>query len=189
MICNPERHEKLPLGIVLRKTPGVTRWVPFVWTVSAVLPGAAPSQWRELRREGEAVEYHAATVTLNLHRADTEAYLHELRAEVPSVYVVLRDTETDMPPLEVLLATVSPYEAQDYADSGDDLVERLPMPPALRDMVEAFVDAHHVEQPFVKRKRDKARIDLREDGIGDARIAQVADVYRAPAQARKERLQ
>ena len=182
----------MPLGIVMRKTPGVTRWVPFVWTASAVLPGAMPADWRELRREGEAIEYHAATVTLELHGAETEAYLHGLQSREPSIYVVLREIEDDVErdcPWEVLLATASPYEAQDYTDSGDDLVEKVPMPTGLRAWVEAFVDEFHEEEEFIKRKRDKKRVDLREDGIGDARIVQTADVYRSPTQARKERLQ
>ena len=180
----------MPIGVVMRKTAGVTRWVPFVWTASAILPGAVPANWRELRREGETVEYHAATVKLELHGAETEAYLHGLNSQVPSIYVVLREVEGDRDcPWEVLLATASPYEAQDYTDSGDDLVEKVPMPPGLRAWVEDFVEEFHEEEEFVKRKRDKKRVDMKEDGIGDARIAQTADVYRAPSLARKERLQ
>jgi hypothetical protein len=30
------------------------------------------------------------------------------------------------------------------------------MPAAVRDMLEAFVVEHHVEQPFFKRERDRA---------------------------------
>jgi hypothetical protein len=37
-----------------------------------------------------------------------------------------------------------------------------------------------VDDVFIKRRRDKTDIDLQEDGIGDARIRQTADVYRAP---------
>lgn len=192
MIHNPREYRTMPVGVVIRKTPGVTRWARFAWKASAVLPGAGPADWRELRREGEAVEYHAATVLVELHGAETEAYLHGLTARVPCLYVVLRKVEgagdVDCP-LEVLLATASPYEAQDYTDSGDDLVEKVPMPDGLRAWVEEFVEEFHEDEEFVKRKRDKTRVDLREDGIGDARIVQTADVYRAPAQARKERLQ
>ena len=36
-----------------------------------------------------------------------------------------------------------------------------------------------------KAARDKKRIDEKEDGKGDARIRQVADVYRAPATAKR----
>ena len=49
----------MPVGVVLRRTPGVTRWAKWAWTAVAVLPGAGPGNWRELRREGDAVEYHA----------------------------------------------------------------------------------------------------------------------------------
>ena len=190
MIHNPRMYKTLPLGVVLRKTPGVTRWAAFHWTAAGVLPGAGPSEWREMRREGDAIEYHAATLTLELHGAETEAYLHGLHAKVPSIYVVLRPSEeTSDCPLDVLLVTASPYEAQDYTDSGEEIVEKVPMPAALMAWVQEFVDEFHEEEVFIKRKRDKKRVDLKEDGIGDARIAQVSDVYRAPSSARKERLQ
>ena len=39
---------------------------------------------------------------------------------------------------------------------------------------------HALWNLLVKRSRDKRRTDLVEEGIGDARIRQVADVYRAP---------
>ncbi|UWR24403.1 DUF3305 domain-containing protein [Sulfitobacter sp. S190] len=174
----------MPLGVVLRRTPGVTRWVQHAWTASAVLPGAGDADWRELRREGEAIEYHAATCTLELHGAETEAYLHGLTAKVPSIYVIMRPAARA---LDVLLVTASPYEAQDYTDSGEEIVEKVPMPPGLVAWVRGFVEEFHEDEVFIKRRRDKKRVDLREDGIGDARIRQVADVYRAPA--RKERMQ
>jgi len=54
------------------------------------------------------------------------------------------------------------------------------MPPGLIAWVRDFVDQSHVEEKFIKRRRDRKRIDVIEDGIGDARIRQDADVYRAP---------
>ncbi len=188
MIHNPKMYWTMPLGIVLRKTPGVTRWVPWVWKAVAVLPGAGPADFREMRREGESIEYHAATLTLELHGAETEAYLHGLTAQVPSIYVVMRDGEGDCP-LDMLLATASPYEAQDYTDSGEELVEKVPMPAGLESWVRDFVEEFHEDEVFIKRRRDKKRTDLVEDGIGDARITQVADVYRSPTGRKKARLQ
>ena len=189
MIHNPKMYETIPLGVVLRRTPGVTRWVPFAWTASGILIGAADADWRELRREGDAVEYHAATVTLELHGAETEAYLHGISTQVPSVYVVMRESDHPDHPLDVLLVTASPYEAQDYTDSGEELVEKVPMPAGLIAWVRDFVEKYHQEEVFVKRKRDRKRIDEKEDGIGDGRISQLGDVYRSPSSARKERLQ
>ena len=120
----------MPLGIVVRRMPGVTRWVTYVWKAVAVLPGAAEASWKEMRREGDTVEYHAATLPLELFRTDTEAYLHGLSTKEPSIYVVMRATENDRP-FDVLLVTASPYEAQDYADTGEELVEKVPMPEGL----------------------------------------------------------
>ena len=169
----------MPLGIVIRREPGVTRWAKYVWKATDVLPGANDAGWKELRRDGETVEFHATTLTLELFRTDTEAYLHGLSAQVPAIYVVMRASE-DENPLQVLLATASPYEAQDYADTGEELVEKVPMPAGLVAWIRDFVELHHEDEVFIKRRRNKARIDLKEDGIGDARIRQASDVYRAP---------
>lgn len=169
----------MPLGVVVRRIPGVTRWVKHVYKAVAVLPGAKDAHWSELRREDDAVEYHAGTVPLELFRTDTEAYLHGLSAKTPAIYVVMRPGESDAP-LDILLATASPYEAQDYADTGEELVEKVPMPEGLAAWIRDFVELHHEDEVFIKRRRDKKRVDEKEDGIGDARIRQMADVYRAP---------
>jgi hypothetical protein len=171
----------MPLGVVLQRRPGVTRWATWSWTAVAVLPGAGRADWRELRREGEAVEYHAATCTLELHGADTEAYLQGLSAAIPSIYVVMRRTDEGENPLDVLLVTASPFEAQDYTDSGEEIVEKVPMPHGLVAWVRDFVEEFHVEEEFIKRRRDKTRVDLVQDGIGDSRIAKPADIYASPA--------
>lgn len=178
-IPGQQKSISMPLGVVVRRTPGVTRWVAHTWKATSVLPGASDANWRELRRDGETVEFHASTVSLELFRTDTEAYLHGLSAKVPSIYIVMRETETD-DTLEVVLATASPYEAQDYADTGEELVEKVPMPEGLVAWVRDYVELHHEDEVFIKRRRNKARVDLQEDGKGDARIRQTSDVYRAP---------
>lgn len=171
---------EMPLGVVVRKTPGVTRWAKWNWSAVAVLPGAAPACWLELRREGEAVEYHAATLPLTLWATDTEAYLANLSDSSPSVYVVMRDEGPEDAPLSMHLLTASPYEGQDYADNGEDIVEKVPMPEGLVAWVRDFALTYHEHETFVKRRRDRERVDLQEDGKGDARIRQASDVYRAP---------
>lgn len=177
-----DRCVVIPVGVVLRRVPGVTRWAKWSWRVVAVLPGAPEADWVELRRDGDSVEYHAATVGMELWRTDTEAYQTALNTDTPSVYVVLReDTEAEEGrELKVHLVTASPYDAQDYTDSGEEIVERVPMPPQLIAFIRDYIAQHHKEEAFVKRRRDKKRIDLVEDGKGDARISQMSDVYRAP---------
>jgi len=173
-------HIDMPLGVVVRKTPGVTRWAKWNWRAVAVLPGAGPADWVELRREGDAVEYHAATLTLTLWAADAEAYLVNLADAIPSIYVILRDEPEDAAPMHAVLVTASPYEGQDHADSGEDIVEKVPMSEGLIAWIRDFALQHYEEEVFVKRRRDRARVDLQEDGRGDPRVRQEADVFRAP---------
>ena len=164
----------------MRRTPGVTRWAKWYWRAVAVLPGAGPADWKELRREGEAAEFHAATLPLTLWAPDTEAYLVNLADHPPSVYVILRNEPDGQMPLTVALVTASPFEAQDYADSGEELVEKVAMPAGMVAWMQDFVDTHHREEGFVKRRRDRLDVDRIEDGRGDVRIRQDSDVYRAP---------
>ncbi|MEX0306855.1 MAG: DUF3305 domain-containing protein [Ruegeria sp.] len=173
-------HIEMPIGVVVRKTPGVTRWAKWNWRAVAVLPGAGPADWQELRREGEAVEYHAATLPLSLWPDETEAYMVNLSDGQPSIYLVLRDELQGNQPLNAVLVTASPFEGQDYADTGEEIVEKIPMTEGLIAWVRDFTLQHHKDEIFVKRRRDKKRIDLVEDGRGDERIRQDSDVYRAP---------
>ncbi len=178
----------VPLGVVVRRTPGVTRWAAWSWQAVGVLPGAGPADWQVLRREetprGTVTDYHAATLPLELWPPEAAAYRAMLGSRRPGIGVVMRDVPgagaaTDARP-RVVLVTASPFEAQDYLDSGDEVVELVAMPDALGALIDAFVARHHVEVPFVKRRRDRQDTDAVEDGIGDARIRQTADVYRAP---------
>lgn len=173
-------HLQMNVGVILRRTPGVTRWAKWAWQATGILPGAGPADWHELRREGDVIEYHVGTQPLTLWAAETEAYVAGLAEARPCIYAILRPRPGDRPyTLDVV--TASPFEAQDYADNGEDLVEKLPMTPALEAWVRDFVEAHHHDEAFVKRRRDRARTDLQEDGRGDPRIRQMSDVYRAPA--------
>lgn len=171
----------LPVGVVLRRTPGVTRWAKWAWKAIALLPGAGPGHWRELRREGDVVEYHAATIDLRLHRTDTEAYLTSLNGNPPCIYVVMRKPtdEPDGRP-ELLAVTASAYEAQDYTDNGEDIVEPVPIPAGLEAWIGDFVQRHHRDEVFIKRKRRPHEDERTTEGIGDPRIRQEADVYRSP---------
>lgn len=187
MIYNPKTYQRMPVGVVLRRAPGVTRWARWTWKAVAVLPGAGQADWRELRRDGDVVEYHAATPLLELHGAETEAYLHGLNARVPSLYVIMRAENGPDAPLEVVLITASPYEAQDYTDNGEDIVEKVPMPAGLLAWVRDFVEEFHEDEVFVKRRRNRERIDLKEDGIGDPRIGKPGDVYASP-RLKRERM-
>ncbi len=179
----------IPMGVVLRREPGVTRWAKWVWRAVAVLPNAGPGGFRVLREEGDVMDFHAATVPMELHRTAVESYRISLMMTPPSVFAVLNKGEDagNEHDINVHLVTADADLAQEYQDSDEVIVEPIAMPDAVIGMVRDFCKAHYVESEFKKRKRDRKRVDLVEDGIGDARIRQAADVYRSPVSQKPRR--
>lgn len=179
----------IPMGVVLRRRPGVTRWAKWAWSAVAVLPHAGPGGFRVLREDGDVTDYHAATVPMDLHHTDCDGYRTSLMMKPPSVFVVLDKGENadNEHGIAVHTVTASSDLGLDWQDSAEMIVEPVPMPDMLIGVVRDFCEAHFDDTPFVKRRRDKKRIDLVEDGIGDARIRQVSDVYRSPASIKGRR--
>jgi hypothetical protein len=150
-----ERRISMPLGVVVERRELDNRWQRFAWQPVAVIPGAPPvDEWRELARGERFVRWHAATLPLVLHRTDTEAYRANLSGKVPAVYVGLREQSGGAHEYAPFLVTASPYEAAAY---GEAIVDAVPMPDGLIAWVQAFIDRHHVDQPFEKRRRDEPR--------------------------------
>ncbi len=176
-------QQSIPVGIILRAAPSQSRWIDMTYRVIGLLPGAADADWAELRRDGEIVDYHAATLQLDLHRTDTDAYMLALDSSAPSAYVVLQGEGDSGDRPRPVTITVSPYEAQDHLDAGDEIVERVPMPPEMIEWIGDYIAQHHKQEPFYKRRRDETDLDRVEDGRGDARIRQHGDVYRSPRNA------
>jgi len=181
---------ELQIGAVVRRTPGVTQWAREIWKPVAVFAGAPDAFWKELVRDGEVVDYHAGTVQMELFRADVEGYLVSLNMAVPSVWVIMDRDQTSKSPSGWVLSTVtaSAHEALDALDSGESIVEAVPIPDSLAAWIKEFIDLHYIEEPFKKRRRDEIDVEGVEDGKGDPRIRQQSDVYRAPTNIKKPRV-
>lgn len=152
------RMETMPVGIVVERRDSSHPWADNLWLPVAVIPGAPPMDpggpWKTLTQGEGWEQYHAGTVEIEIFRTDTDAYLSCLSGDPRSVYVVLRDDLDGDHEVVPFAATVSPHEAQDYLD-GEDVVEPVPMPEAIAAWVRAFVNTHHVDEPFKKRKRKR----------------------------------
>jgi molybdopterin-guanine dinucleotide biosynthesis protein A len=156
--AQPHKHEVLPLGVVIERKVSNSRWQDYSFKPVAVFPGAPPkdphSEWTMLR-EGEGwAQFHAATVPLELFRAETEGYKVNLSNAQPHIYIVLSPgSEKDDPEMIVHTVTACPFEAESYTMDTEQLVEGVPMPPEVGGWIKAFCDTHHKDVPFVKRKR------------------------------------
>ena len=152
----------IPVGVVLARERINHPWQEYVWRAVGVFLNAPEiSEWRELRRDETSVHYHAATLPLELHRKEAAAYELNLDTGEPAVYVVLRNDPgaSSEWPISVHLVTASPHDAQAYNESGMETIELLPMPGPLIELVREFVAVHRVDEPFIKRQRQRFEVE------------------------------
>lgn len=154
-----KKSDTMPLGIVVERRESKHPWQDFSWHVPATIPGGSNAeQWLELRRGPGWIQWNGGTLTLEIFRTDTEGYKQNLSLDPPVVFVVLREDEDDPEHrMRPVMATVCPNTAQDFMDSGDDIVETPPMPDPVIAWLTDFVADHHVERPFKKRRRTSTK--------------------------------
>lgn len=143
------------LGVVVERRQSDHPWQDHSWRPVAVLPDAAEvAAWRLVAEGPGWRHYHAGTLALELFPRETEAYRINLTSAAPAVYVILRWRETgEGREVEPFHVTASAEEVQDYLDAGSDVIEAVPMPPAVRSWVEDYVARHHQPERFEKRER------------------------------------
>ncbi len=162
-----DKTKSLMVGVVLAREAIDNPWQDYRWRPLEVLIGVSELEAGTIVKEGEGfAHYFAGTFEIELHRKETPAYVANLESEAPSVYVVAceADDEDGELPYDIRLVTLSPFEAQDFLDTGEDIVEALAMAPPLMAWLEEFVAAHHLEEKFIKRQRD--RINLSQEKFG-----------------------
>jgi len=158
-----DKQESVPLGVVIERRRVEHPWKDHDWRPVAVIPGAPamdPAGAWTLLREGDGwAQFHAGTLPLALYRSDTEAYRVNLSQEPPRVFVLLRASPDGAAGHEYVpfLVTADPFEAQNYLNSGEEIVEPVAMPVEVLALVRDFVEAHHVETVFTKRRRKDAK--------------------------------
>ncbi len=182
------RHVLYAVRVIVERQPLDNPWISHKWAVHDLIPldisaglGALPSGdiiLQPLHADSSELDLYMADIRIDLHHAEAEAYAD------PAIYVVLRRTEdvdTDeeedsingqaCADVRLFDVSLSPYNIQDYEDCGEDQIEKLPLQGPIAQFVESFVEQHFTPEVFVKRKRDKARIDADTQRGGDARLA------------------
>jgi hypothetical protein len=159
---------RIPVGVVVARRKAASQWIDFTWAPIAVLHGVPEAEpWTVLSRDDETTTYFAGSAEIELYRSETTYYRDNLATGAPSVWVVMATTEAD-PPYRLVTVTADPAEGEGFTESAANLVEQVAMPPAIAELVAAFVAEHHVERQFFKRKRDRQDTEsLARRGYGD----------------------
>ena len=183
------RHVLYGVRVIIERQPMDNPWISHKWAVHDLIPldlsaglGALPSgdiALRPMHNASSELELYMADIRIDLHHAEAESYAENLQSSDPAIYVVLRrsddadedDTNDESAEMRLFDVSLSPYNIQDYEDCGEDQIEKLPLQGPIAQFVEAFVEQHFTPEVFVKRKRDKARIDADTQRGGDRRLA------------------
>jgi hypothetical protein len=146
----------ITVGIIVERSKGAGPWTDFLWRPVSAFSGTPDTPvWTKLSDDGERATFFVGTAEVELYRSEAGNYRENLIVEQPLLWIALRATAAD-PPYSVAGATVDPAEGESWAALGHDLVDSVPLPPAVEIVVADFVAEHYVEQRFHKRKRDRA---------------------------------
>jgi hypothetical protein len=147
---------RIPVGVIVERRMAKSSWIDYLWRPVSVQVGApAAAPWTALHESPEAILFYAGAAVIELHRTETTYYRDNLASGAPSLWVVLR-TAASEPPYEILTVTADPAEGEALTDAGNNLVEAVPMPPEIIETIRHFLAEHHVERPFLKRRRTPA---------------------------------
>ena len=147
----------IPLGVTIAREAIVNPWQDHIWRPMSVFLDAPPlTEWRLLEQRPGFEHFHVVTLDLELHRKETPGYIANLASAEPGVYVIIRPgaaAHEGTEPVHIPLITVSAHDIEAFGHLGEEVIGRVALPERLRDLIEAFIDAHHVEETFIKRKR------------------------------------
>jgi hypothetical protein len=148
-------HETIEVGVVVERRTLKSLWVDHAWVPVAVLAGTpAASAWTVLHKSADVTRFYAGAFMLEIFASETAMYRENLRSGRPALWVSLRPAKTP-PGITLHLVTADPAEGEALTEAGAAIIEAVAMPPEIQMRLAAFVERHHVERPFVKRKRDR----------------------------------
>jgi uncharacterized protein DUF3305 len=151
--------EPIPVGVIVERVKAASPWIDWIWRPTAVLAGEpATPPWTKIAEGSDRTSFYAGTAHIELHRSETKNYRDNLATGSPMLWVVLRETGAE-PPYDVYTVTADPAEGEGMTAAGNDIVESVPMPDQVRDVVAAFIAEHHVDDVFVKRQRDRVNTE------------------------------
>ncbi|MHC4046645.1 DUF3305 domain-containing protein [Bradyrhizobium sp. 23AC] len=146
----------IPVGVVVERRKADSPWVDFIWRGIAILPDEpATRPWSAVREQDGTTLFYAGRAAVDLYPSETARYRDNLASGSPSIWIVLSPSEGAWP-YAITAVTADPAEGEGFTEAADNLVEAVPMPEVLREVIERFVAEHHVEREFVKRERRRA---------------------------------
>lgn len=152
----PPETETRTIGVILERRRLNNPWKEFSWRPVQVLPGVPGSPpWTKLAEGDGWEQFYAGAAELALYRHESETYAYNIQSAQPAVWIFLRTTD-EPPGIALHGASVDPGEAHAHNDTGDDIVDFVPMPEPILAWLVDYVERHPPTREHYKRRRDRA---------------------------------
>lgn len=131
----------LRFAVIMERRQIANKWADEQWEAIGVVPdsGQADAAPRLIVDDPARSHWLASGFELRLYRDEAENYLLNVMATEPRIFVMWRMEQGLAKPV---LITASYGEAARMLDSGEQ-VDGVPMPPEVREWVEAFAREHY----------------------------------------------
>ena len=136
------------VAVLMERLHRPTQWETGRHGVHEVLPddGRFGDTPRLLRDDGRAAITAHPGLAVTLHRDEGEGYHLNLSSGAPVWFVMWRSDDEDPSRAWPELVTLSYNEAGRLLDA-QERVDNVPLPPAVRDWLQAFTDQHYRPEP------------------------------------------
>ncbi len=164
------RMLNIPVAVLLERRWLDNPWQDEEWHACAVVmeAGQAHDDHASQKEGGFVHSWQVAADIIRVpadpievHAKEVEGCRVNLESAQPVLWVIIDPEGEDgsVMPVQVQRVTASAYEAQEYLDAGDLIVDAVPMPEEIRERLVAFIAAQPDPEPFRKRKNRKADAD------------------------------
>lgn len=132
------------IAVIMERRALANRWQTHAWEAIGIIPDTGDAATpRVLRQDESSVQWLHGGFELQLHRDEAENYYLNLSAQQPCVFIAWR-TEEDLAVPKFV--TLSYGEAARFMDAGEQ-VDKVAMPPDMRDWLGEFVSRHYRPEP------------------------------------------
>ncbi|BCN40309.1 hypothetical protein ALDI51_36280 [Alicycliphilus denitrificans] len=153
---------RISVAVVMRRELLNNRWQPWRWFPAEVVPHEEPfgSAPRLLHQDEAEQRWLFPAFDVELFRDDAEGYYLNLSAPEPCWFVHWRMDDEPGPDGEQLARPVdvslSYHDAGRWLDAQEN-VDQLPVSAAVRQWLQAFVEAHYQPEPRRRRRPQSFR--------------------------------
>ena len=141
------------VAVVIEREAAPNRWEDWRFRIADVVAdeGEVADAPRLLRDDGKLAAFLHPGLPVTLHHDEGEGYYLNLTSGAPVWFVMWRIADDDPSRAWPELVTLSYNEAGRLLDA-QERVDNLPLPPPVRDWLQAYTDEHYRPEPKQRRR-------------------------------------